>query len=793
MSITSVTLFFFFHLFSHLHAYIPEDQYTVMCGTSLVYVDGERQWMGDEDSKILSRQDGTVSATATTIYKGAPFTTARLSRFHINYSFLVTTGPKFVRLFFYPASYASFPRTDSSFTVVSNQFTLLHAFNASLNADAENTEVIFKEYVVNVESGDRLNLSFTPSQPNSYAFINGIEILSMPNYLYYRSANDVGFTLVGHDTLFSVENNSALQTEYRIKVGGQAISPGNDTGLFRNWAGHDQEYLVIQNILDNDLSSDMSGKMNITVNPDYLAPKELYRTARNMGTNATFNKRHNLTWVFPVDSGFTYMIRLHFCEIDPDITDIGDRAFLIYIANQLVDDHADVIKWSQKQHGLAVQRNYAVMIPDNNNHKKVNLILQLHPHETSRETTYSDPFLNGLEIFKISNRGSNNLAGSIPDLLQTSQNNSSRSRSTVINVLAGVVFVVVLISFVVFVVVFLRRKRVATTKPKDYQSKSTNTQNSWKPSILCRSFSLVEIKAATKNFDDVYVIGVGGFGHVYKGYIDGSTPVAIKRLKAGSQQGSREFTNEIEMLSQLRHLHLVSLIGYCNENNEMIIVYDFMERGNLRDHLYDTNKSPLSWKQRLQICIGVARGLHHLHTGVKDVIIHRDVKSTNILLDDKWVAKVSDFGLSKIGPTDITKDHVSTAVRGSFGYLDPEYYTTQHLTLKSDVYSFGVVLFEILCARPPLIHTAEAEQLSLANWVRHCYQNGTMDQIVDPLLKGRIAPECFSKFCEIGISCLLQDGRHRPSMNNVISMLEFALQLQEQRENAAIVNEGVHG
>ena len=202
-SITSVTtLFLFLSLFTHLHAYTPVDNFTISCGTTGKSYDGERTWTGDTGSTFLSHQDGTVSANATTQSPSTnqvPYTAARLSRSRFSYSFPVSPGPKFLRLFFYPAEYASFPRSNASFTVQSNQFTLLHVFNASLKA--ENTKTIFREYVVNVDGdSERLNLTFTPSQPNSYAFINGIEVLSMPSNLYYTSANDNSLKLVGTDT-----------------------------------------------------------------------------------------------------------------------------------------------------------------------------------------------------------------------------------------------------------------------------------------------------------------------------------------------------------------------------------------------------------------------------------------------------------------------------------------------------------------------------------------------------------------------------------------------------------------
>ncbi|KAL6311648.1 hypothetical protein AAG906_025665 [Vitis piasezkii] len=292
-------------------------------------------------------------------------------------------------------------------------------------------------------------------------------------------------------------------------------------------------------------------------------------------------------------------------------------------------------------------------------------------------------------------------------------------------------------------------------------AKSTDTHFSSLNSDLCRHFSLQEIKTATKNFAKGYIAGEGGFGIVYKGYINGgTTPVAIKRLNPESQQGAHEFMTEIEMLSQLRHIHLVSLIGYCNHKREMILVYEYMANGNLRDHLYNTDNPPLPWTQRLQICIGAARGLHYLHAGVKKTIIHRDVKTTNILLDHKWVAKVSDFGLSKMSPTSLANAHISTVVK-------------------------------VLCARPPVNQTGEEEQAGLAHWAVTSYKNGKLEEIIDPHLKGKIAPMCLEKYGEIAVSCVLDQRIKRPSMSDVVRGLELALELQESTEKGNSINESL--
>ncbi|GFP88432.1 putative receptor-like protein kinase at5g39000 [Phtheirospermum japonicum] len=307
---------------------------------------------------------------------------------------------------------------------------------------------------------------------------------------------------------------------------------------------------------------------------------------------------------------------------------------------------------------------------------------------------------------------------------------------------------------------------------------------------LCRRFSLAEIQSATRNFSDACLIGKGGFGKVYIGVIDnGRQTVAIKQKKSDSGQGAREFLTEIETLTQLRHVNLVSLIGYCNEHREMILVYAYMANGTLSDHLYnklarnsDDNHPSLTWKQRLDICIGAARGLDYLHTDHR--LIHRDVKPSNILLDENFTAKVSDFGLARhLSPSKL-QSHVSTKVKGTYYYLDPNYLTTRKLTRKSDVYGFGVVLFEVLCGRPAVNRCVPEDEQVLTAWARENISNGKADRIVDSNLIGEISEGSLMAFVEVAESCLSYEPQKRPTMAQVVRQLEFALEQQESSNSS---------
>ncbi|XP_076887145.1 putative serine/threonine-protein kinase PBL28 [Bidens hawaiensis] len=312
--------------------------------------------------------------------------------------------------------------------------------------------------------------------------------------------------------------------------------------------------------------------------------------------------------------------------------------------------------------------------------------------------------------------------------------------------------------------------------------RTTFTSSEWRQP--CRQFTCSEIQLATRNFDDSLIIGRGGFGKVYKGTItigQNLFHVAIKRLDSTSNQGASEFWAEVNMLSNLRHCHLVSLIGYCNDGNEMILVYEYMSNGTLEDHLHKC-RTPLSWVQRLTICIGAARGLDYLHTGtgIKHGVVHRDVKSSNILLHRSWEAKVADFGLSKICPKNRQTTYINTGVKGTFGYLDPDYFYTGKLTRKSDVYAFGVVLFEVLCGKRAVDNSIDEDQWGLAIWAQESIKEGRLKEIVDNDISEVISPKCLKKFAEVAKRCFHKNPKQRPTMAAVVFGLESILALQKK-------------
>ncbi|EEF47574.1 protein with unknown function [Ricinus communis] len=288
--------------------------------------------------------------------------------------------------------------------------------------------------------------------------------------------------------------------------------------------------------------------------------------------------------------------------------------------------------------------------------------------------------------------------------------------------------------------------------------------------------SFAELEEATKNF--FKKIGKGSFGSVYYGQMKDGKEVAVKIMADSCSHLTQQFVTEVALLSRIHHRNLVPLIGFCEEEHQRILVYEYMHNGTLRDHIHGIdNRKSLDWLTRLQIAEDAAKGLEYLHTGCSPSIIHRDVKTSNILLDINMRAKVSDFGLSRQAEDDLT--HISSVARGTVGYLDPEYYANQQLTEKSDVYSFGVVLLELISGKKPVSTEDFGAEMNIVHWARALIRKGDVVSIVDPVLIGNVKIESIWRVAEVAIQCVQQRAVSRPRMQEVILSIQEAIKIEK--------------
>ncbi|KAI3466148.1 hypothetical protein Pfo_022811 [Paulownia fortunei] len=752
-------------------AFTPSDNYLLACGSSQNVAFLGQTYIADsvQSSVSLKSRGNSIVATSNSTAPFPIYQSARIFTSTTSYKFdIEQEGRHWVRLHFYPLPGQNL--TSASITVVTEDFVLLHNFSFN----NYHGSYLFKEYAINVTSSS-LSITFIPGN-NSVAFVNAIEVVSVPDNLIPDQA--VALSPYGPINGLS---GLALETVYRLNMGGPLITAQNDT-LGRTWE-NDVKYLHVNSSAVNVSVNPSNIKYGAAVAPE-IAPNYVYATAETMGDANVANVNFNITWVFQVEPNFSYFLRVHFCDIVSK--SLNSLIFNLYINTDIALGSLDL----SNQAGNLDVPYYRDFVSKVSSDSKT-LTVSVGP---DTNTDFINAIMNGLEIMKMSNEvRSLNGVLSVENLLvlPPKKNKTAIIIGSVVSAVAALVF----IGVCYFCLVARRSKEahqgsswlplplygnsLTLTKMSTTSQKSgTASCISLASSNLGRFFTFQEIMDATNKFDENLLLGVGGFGRVYKGTLEDGTRVAVKRGNPRSEQGLAEFRTEIEMLSKLRHRHLVSLIGYCDERSEMILVYEYMANGPLRSHLYGTDLPPLSWKQRLEICIGAARGLHYLHTGAAQSIIHRDVKTTNILLDENFVAKVADFGLSKTGPA-LDQTHVSTAVKGSFGYLDPEYFRRQQLTEKSDVYSFGVVLMEVLCTRPALNPVLPREQVNIAEWAMTWQRKGMLDHIMDKNLVGKVNPASLKKFGETAEKCLAEHGVDRPSMGDVLWNLEYALQLEE--------------
>jgi len=745
-------------LLSSSVSYNPPVKYFMNCGSGTnVYLDDYRTFVGDENSnssfsvgKSKSIQNENPLPGISLLYHTARIYT-KLTPYELD---ITQTGSYLVRLHFFPFSFKGIHLADALFDVSASNFSLLTDFRVP-NSTTEFP--VIKEFFLTIAAGN-FNIYFKPAEETSYAFVNAIEAFLLPPnfFMDYPSAAPPLRTKDG-----------ALRTLYRINVGGSEV---NDT-LWRNWVP-DDDYLTFGGSGANRSYGGELHEASQGLIVQEIAPDSVYGTCREASVdNKGASNFSNITWRFNVSKKARHLVRLHFCDFFSDSP--GTVKFDLYIStnfSHVIDPNSNGVS------EMASPFFYDFVVPSDDSRY---MSFSIAPRNNS---TKKVAFLNGLEIMEF--------VGNTTIVVPVEHEPKKHLARTICSA-GGVALALVL---TLLFSLCLRLKRPKPVKAEFLYGKGRSpswiTERTENASIVTNlnlklKMSLAEILAATHNFNPKLLIGEGGFGKVYKGTLESGMKVAVKRSDSSHGQGLPEFRTEVMVLSKIQHRHLVSLVGYCDEGSEMILVFEFIEKGTLSDHLYSrmeclknpSAKTELTWKQRLEICIGSAKGLHYLHTGPDGGIFHRDVKSTNILLDEHYVAKVADFGLSQQGMPD--PDHISMGFKGTFGYLDPEYFRTFQLTNKSDVYSFGVVLLEVLCARPPVVNSQQREEINLVEWGMFWQKKGQLERIIDPLLAGRINPNSLRKFGEIVEKCLKPQGADRPNMIDVCWDLEYAMQLQQ--------------
>ncbi|TYI56604.1 hypothetical protein E1A91_D11G222800v1, partial [Gossypium mustelinum] len=622
---------------------------------------------------------------------------------------------------------------------------------------------LIKDFLVPINSAS-FRIYFIPAFRTSFAFVNAIEVFRVPNL----KDNRIHVTSTGNKGPFKGLTFQVLRTVMRVNVGGQSIS--DQSAVASVWLA-DDDYIFIgnsskrctylQNGKVNYVDEEIPNE-NFTLASENLVPKAVYMSCRKIILNdGQASNSTNITWHFKVSKNARHLVRARFSDIiAPGVNTVYFSLFIYSKYKQEISPNEDS--------GFTAIPFYYDFVVDSGDSDFIGISVVLG--EELATDIYA--YLSGLEIMEFIKE---------PGLeLEIRQPKEKRAIFIITGSVVGFLVICGLLVFSLLCKTSYGVRTLRFLRMSSYLGTGTRSVN---PPQLKMSFA--EIVVATKNFEAKLLIGKRGFGKVYRGTLRNGLKVAMKRSESKHGQGLPEFQTEVMVLSRIRHRHLVALIGFCNEGPEMILVYEFMEKGNLRDRLYKLHQnlekssilSSLTWNQRLEICVGTAEGLHYLHTSSDGGIIHRDVKSTNILLDKGYVAKVADFGLSKSGLLDPAER--SIGVKGSFGYLDPEYFKCLQFTEKSDVYSFGVVLLEVHCARPAILTSQRMEEINLAEWGLSWLKEGELEKIIDPSVAGQININSLRKFSEMVEKCLKPTGANRPTMHDVYWDLKYTLQLQQ--------------
>ncbi|XP_044985349.1 probable LRR receptor-like serine/threonine-protein kinase At1g07650 isoform X1 [Hordeum vulgare subsp. vulgare] len=510
-----------------------------------------------------------------------------------------------------------------------------------------------------------------------------------------------------------------------------------------NWA-----FSSTGNFMDNNINDDKyiaSSTSKLTM-PD----SKLYARARLSPLSLTYYGRcmHN----------GSYTVKLHFAEIiftnDSTYCSLGKRKFNVFIQGRMVLEDFD-IEQSAGGAGKPVIKAFKTYV--------TNHTLKIQFYWAGRGTTgipdrgFYGPLVSAISV---------NPNFQIPLAVEPPHTGSGTKTSRTAKALLIGAPIIAIFTALIVGIYWIRRRR-----------KNLVNQDLRALDLQIGSFTLRQIKAATRNFDPANKIGEGGFGSVYKGLLSDGTIIAVKQLSSKSKQGNREFVNEIGMISALQHPNLVRLYGCCTEGNQLLLVYEYMENNCLARALFvEEYRLALDWPTRRKICLGIARGLAYMHEESAIRIVHRDIKASNILLDKDLDAKISDFGLAKLNEDGHT--HISTKVAGTIGYMAPEYAMRGYLTDKADVYSFGVVALEIVSGKSNTNYRPKEDFVYLLDWACVLHERGTLLELVDPDLGSNYSTEEALLMLNVALLCTNAAPTLRPKMSNAVSLLEGHTPLQ---------------
>ncbi|XP_040987948.1 probable leucine-rich repeat receptor-like serine/threonine-protein kinase At3g14840 isoform X3 [Juglans microcarpa x Juglans regia] len=581
-----------------------------------------------------------------------------------------------------------------------------------------------------------VNLFASSSMRNTSGVVSCLRSIRCPKNLYNLHINCGGkeVTLDGSATYNDDTNDVGSSSFFRSS---------------HNWAVSSTGYF---------LDDDRPTKTYIWKNSSRLSMNnpELYMNARLSPLSLTY-------YAFCLGSG-NYTVNLHFAEImftdDKTYSSLGRRIFDVYIQGERVLKDFDIVK-AAGGIGKAIKQNFTAVVTGNT--------IEIRFYWAGKGTTgipyrgVYGPLISAIAVD--------------PDFIPPTEDVSGGiSIGVVVGIVAAGAFVILLILAILWWKGCLSQKN---TMEQDLRGLDLQTGK----------FTLRQIKAATNNFDAANKIGEGGFGSVYKGLLADGTVIAVKQLSAKSKQGNREFVNEIGMISALQHPHLVKLYGCCIEGNQLLLVYEYMENNSLARALFgpEEYRLQLDWPTRHRICVGIARGLAHLHEESRLKIVHRDIKATNVLLDKDLNPKISDFGLAKLDDEDNT--HISTRVAGTYGYMAPEYAMRGYLTDKADVYSFGIVALEIVSGRSNSSYRPKEECLNLLDWALILKEKGSLMDLVDPKLGSDYKKQEVMNMINVALLCANVSAAVRPSMSIVVSMLEGNAVVPEISSDSSVTND----